>query len=137
LTHYVLEAVPALAIGLTALAYRFVRWPRAGSPLAWPASLGALLALVLAAEAVLILPAEEAAFLSRGRPANLYAHSFSYAALPAYYGRWLSGGFDGSLPGFPGPMRGEMAGARGLAGTPSLPRWPLPALGGRSWFSFL
>jgi len=137
LTHYVLEAVPALAIGLTALAYRFARWPRAGSPLAWPASLGALLALVLAAEAVLILPAEEAAFLSRGRPANLYAHSFSYADLPAYYGRWLSGGFDGSLRGFPGPMRQEMAEARVIDGTPSLPRGRLLVLGDRSWIYFL
>ncbi|MGH7765379.1 MAG: hypothetical protein ACREOM_13285 [Candidatus Dormibacteraceae bacterium] len=82
LTHYVHEAIPPLAVGISLLAVR-VRW----SPLAAPI---AALALVAAAEAVLVLPAQETATVQRtGAPAP-FLHNFAYAGLPAYYANWLA-----------------------------------------------
>ena len=136
LTHYVLEAVPALAIGLTALAFRVAGRPRAGSAVGWLAGLSALLGLLVAAEAVLILPAEETALLTRGQAAVIYGHSIPYAALPGYYARWVGGQFE-SPRGFPGPMGEEMEEARLIESARSLPAGPLLVLGDRAWIYFL
>jgi hypothetical protein len=136
LTHYVLEAAPPLAIGLTAPAFRLARWPRPGSVVAWLAGLGAVIAVLVASEAVLVLPAEEAALLTRGKPATIYGHAIPFSALPAYYWSWITGGFD-SPRAFPGPMADEAAEGDLIAGTPSLPQGPLLVLGDRAWIYFL
>ncbi len=81
LTHYAHEAIPVLAIGISMLAVR-LRW----RPLA--ASVAAL-GVVAAAEAVLVLPAQETARVQGvGAPAP-FLHNYTYAALPAFYANWF------------------------------------------------
>lgn len=81
LTHYVHEAIPALSVGISLLAVR-LRW----RPLA--ASVGAL-GMVAAAEAALVLPAQESALVQGvGAPAP-FLHNYTYAALPAFYANWF------------------------------------------------
>ena len=81
LTHYVHEAVPAMAVGISMLAGR-ISWKPVGAA----AALGAA---ILAAEAVLILPAQEAARMQGYSPPPPLLHNFGYAGLYAYYGNWL------------------------------------------------
>jgi hypothetical protein len=137
LTHYALEAMPALSIGVTALAFHIARRLDLRGPAGLLAGVGAFLALLVAAEGVLILPAEETALLTRGRPATIYGHAIHYSALPAYYASWLDGRLEDSPATFPGPMGEEVAEARLIAGMHSLPPGPLLVLGDRSWIYFL
>jgi hypothetical protein len=82
LTHYVHEAVPALAVGFALIAGR-LRWRLAGS-------LAATAALVIAAEMVLIAPAQETALIAGRRPPPPFQHNFGYAGMAAYYGNWFA-----------------------------------------------
>jgi hypothetical protein len=80
-SHYSHEVIAPIAYTI-ALVVERVRRP-------WLAVLPAALALLVAAEAALILPAQETALLN-GRPAPPpFEHNFSYEGLPAYYGNWL------------------------------------------------
>ncbi|MGA7911770.1 MAG: hypothetical protein WCC30_09535 [Candidatus Dormiibacterota bacterium] len=116
LTHYVHEAIPALAVGMSLLAVR-LRW----RPLA--ASVAAL-GLVAAAEAGLVLPAQETALVQGvGAPAP-FLHNYAYAALPAFYANWFafmtgeksSSAYDAWFPGQGGKDAAELERLRRAAG---------------------
>ena len=82
LTHYVHEAIPSLAVGISLLTSRVPRRPLSATM--------AAAGLLLAAEAVLVLPAQETARVQGvGAPAP-FLHNYTYAALPAYYANWLA-----------------------------------------------
>ena len=109
LTHYVHEAIPSLAVGISLLAVKIRRRPLAASV--------AALGLLAAAEAVLVLPAQETARVQGvGAPAP-FLHNYTYAALPAYYANWfefLSGqksrsAYDAWFPGQAGKDVAEIA----------------------------
>jgi hypothetical protein len=96
LTHYVHEAMPPLTIAVAVLAVRFAQRRRAlpGEPaqgwrwaLVVPAS--ALVALA-GAEAVLVLPAQETALVTRTSAPRPFLHFFGFPHLPDYYGNWLA-----------------------------------------------
>lgn len=81
LTHYVHEAVPAIAVGASMLAGR-VSWKPLGVA-------AALAAAVLASEAVLIVPAQETARMQGYAPLPPLLHNYGYAGMLGYYGNWL------------------------------------------------
>jgi hypothetical protein len=116
LTHYAHEAIPALSVGISLLAVR-LRW----RPIA--ASVGAL-GVVAAAEAALVLPAQESALVQGvGAPAP-FLHNYTYAALPAFYANWFefvtgdksSAAYDAWFPGQAGRDAAEVATLRQAAG---------------------
>lgn len=84
LTHYVHEAVPALAIGVAALIAWL--WPRHG----WRAAPAAIVTMIVCCEAVLILPAQQSAFLTRTKAPAPLQHNVSYPGLARYYANWFA-----------------------------------------------
>jgi hypothetical protein len=147
LSHYAVEVIPPLAVAIAALAVHALRVVHTRRPglhiaaaaLAVPA---ALIMLIGAAEAVLILPAQEVAFLQRTHAPPPFLHNFSYAGLPGYYGRWLSS-ISGQplraqgLSGFPGPIREELAEAERLDLLARDSHTRVLVLGDRAWVYFL
>jgi hypothetical protein len=158
LSHYAIEVIPPLAIGIAALAAFWVRrtparrwWTRLAA--AALAVLPAFALLVGGAEFILIAPNREVAVLQHQQAALPFLHNFSYPALPQYYARWANWVVrhpfqEQSLGGFPGPIRSEVAEAAvldRLADLPSadisLPRAgegiKVLILGDRSWVYFI
>ena len=96
LTHYVHEAMPPLTIAVAALAVRFAQKPRAfpaetGRRWRWLLAVPASALVALAgAEAVLVLPAQETALVTRTSAPRPFLHFFAFPQLPDYYGNWLS-----------------------------------------------
>jgi hypothetical protein len=82
LTHYVHEAVPALAVGVALIAGRLHNRS--------VASVAGAVAMVVGAELVLIAPAEQTALIDGRRPPAAFLHNFSYADMPAYYANWFA-----------------------------------------------
>jgi len=130
LTHYVHEAVPALAVGVSVLAAR-ISW----KPVAAAASLAAV---VLAAEAVLILPAQETARIQGYVAPPPFLHNYGYAGMVAYYGNWLDmvsgaksvAAYDAWFPGQASSDGAELARLRQM-GTSSSTR--IIVIGDRPW----
>jgi hypothetical protein len=124
LSHYAIEVIPPLSVAIAALTSAALKSLSAGRP--WPrfasaivATPVALIMLVGGAEVVLIAPAQEVALLRSTHAPPPFLHNFSYARLPAYYGRWLRWMTQHpfttqGLTGFPGPIREEIAEARVL-----------------------
>ena len=81
LTHYSHEAIPPLAFAVALLVARVRR--------RWLAVVPAALAVIVGAEAALIIPALETALLTGRTPPPPLLHNFSYERLPAYYSNWL------------------------------------------------
>ncbi len=81
-THFAHEAVPALAFAIAVLVGRVRR--------RWLAAPGALLALVLSCELVLIIPAQTTAWINRTPAPRLMQHNYDYQNMPLYYGNWLA-----------------------------------------------
>ncbi|TMD42794.1 MAG: hypothetical protein E6I88_03470 [Chloroflexi bacterium] len=147
LSHYAMEAIPPMAITIAAVCASALRVKAiqtrslrpAASLVAAPL---ALAALVGAAEAVLILPAQETALLRATSAPPPFLHNFAYADLPAYYGRWLSWVIRHSLTtqdlsGFPGPIREEADEAHILEQGRTNSRTTVLVLGDRAWVYFL
>jgi hypothetical protein len=112
-THYVHEAIPALSVGIAMLA--------GGVRILWrPAAAAAgVAALVVAAEAVLILPAQEVARLRGVQAPQPFLHNFAFTRLPAYYENWfafISGAKSESQyrAWFPGDVRRDVSEGRQL-----------------------
>jgi hypothetical protein len=81
-THFFHEAAPVLAFAI-ALRVAGFRWR-------WHLAPQAALALVIFAEAVLILPSQQTAVMESRTPQIPLRHNFAYWDLPAYYGNWLA-----------------------------------------------
>ncbi|HEY8761983.1 MAG TPA: hypothetical protein VIP52_13845 [Candidatus Dormibacteraeota bacterium] len=130
LTHYSHEAIPPISFAV-ALAVGRIR-PR------WLAAAPAALAVIVAAEAVLILPAQETAFLNGTIAPRPYLHNFSYRALPAYYWNWLelvlgretAAAYADRFPGSPAVDNSEAAFLRSQPGSADA---RLIVLGDRPW----
>jgi hypothetical protein len=141
LTHYVIEAVPPVAVALAGLAMGMVRPGRARRPRLWLVSAGSLVALVVCAEVILIAPAQETSLLAGTTAPRPFLHNFSYADLPGYYGRWLAGlgapHAATDAQGFPGPFATEAAAAQALERIDAPRKERLVVLGDRAWVYFL
>jgi hypothetical protein len=130
LTHYSHEAIPPLSFAV-ALAVGRVRRR-------WLAVVPAALAVIVGAEAVLILPAQETALLNGTAPPPPFLHNFSYQGLPAYYSNWLelvlarepAGAYADRFPGSPAADRAEAA---FLKSQPDSADARLIVLGDRPW----
>jgi hypothetical protein len=81
-THYVHEAIPALAFAIALVVDGF-RWR-------WFVAPAAALALVVCAEAALILPAQQTALTQSKPPPRPFLHNIGYQNLPSYYANWLA-----------------------------------------------
>ena len=81
-THFFHEATPALAFGIALRVSGFRR--------RWFVAPQAALALVIFAEALLILPAQQTAVMQSRIPPLPLKHNFGYWDLPAYYGNWFA-----------------------------------------------
>lgn len=147
LSHYAIEAVPPLAIAIAALTV--ATWRQfEGQPSLVRVVTGtvavplALTALFLTAEAVLILPARETAFIQKAPVPPPFLHNFSYGALPGYYARWATWVLGHPLQaqplsGFPGPFGEEQAEARLLDRLSAGSSVKIQVLGDRAWVYFL
>jgi hypothetical protein len=80
-THFAHEAIPALAFAIALIACRFRR--------RWLAAPAAAVALVVCAEAVLILPPWQTALMLSTSPPRPFLHNFGFETLPAYYANWV------------------------------------------------
>lgn len=131
-THYFHEAVPALAFAIAIRVAGF-RWR-------WIVAPQAALALVIFAESILILPAQQTAVMQSVPPPLPFLHNFGYQDLPAYYGNWLAfasrsksqSQYDQWFAEV-GRQEAEVALLRRLAGSSSA---RLLVLGGRPWIYF-
>jgi hypothetical protein len=81
-THFAHEAIPALAFAI-AYATSLIRWR-------WVVAPAAGAALVICAELVLILPAQETALMQSMPAPRPFLHEVGYHNLPAYYANWLA-----------------------------------------------
>jgi hypothetical protein len=81
-THFFHEAAPVLAFAIAIRVAGF-RWR-------WHIAPQAALALVIFAEAVLILPSQQTAVMESRTPQIPLRHNFGYWDLPAYYGNWFA-----------------------------------------------
>jgi hypothetical protein len=81
-THFFHEATPALAFAI-ALRVSGFRWR-------WHIPLQAALAMVIFAEALLIIPAQQTAVMESRTPQWPLRHNFGFWDLPAYYGNWFA-----------------------------------------------
>jgi len=130
LTHYSHEAIPPLSFAV-ALAVGRVRR-------SWLVVVPAALAVIVGAEAVLILPAQETAFLNGSTAPRPYLHNFSYQGLPTYYSNWLelvlgretATAYADRFPGSPAVDRSEAAFLRSQPGSADA---QLIVLGDRPW----
>jgi hypothetical protein len=80
-THFAQEAIPAIAFSI-AYAVSLLRWR-------WVIAPAAALAVVVGAELVLILPAQQTALMQSKTPPRPFLHEVGYHNLPAYYANWL------------------------------------------------
>lgn len=81
-THYSHEAIPALAFAI-ALGSARLRWR-------WRIPPAAAVALVVCAELVLILPAQQTALMQSKPAPRPFLHNVGYQNLPAYYANWFA-----------------------------------------------
>jgi hypothetical protein len=81
-THFFHEAAPALAFAIAIRVAGF-RWR-------WFVAPQAALALVIFAEALLILPAQQTAIMESRTPPLPLKHNLGFWDLPAYYGNWFA-----------------------------------------------
>jgi hypothetical protein len=81
-THFFHEATPALAFAI-ALRVSGFRWR-------WHIPIQAAVALVIFAEALLIIPAQQTAVMESRTPQWPLRHNFGFWDLPAYYGNWFA-----------------------------------------------
>jgi hypothetical protein len=128
-THYSHQAIPALAFAIALLVAGF-RWR-------WFVAPAAALALVVCAESVLILPAQQTALMQSKSPPRPFLHNIGYQNLPAYYANWLayaSGAKSESQYeqwfAEAGRQEAEVALLRRLAGSSNA---RLQVLGSRTW----
>jgi hypothetical protein len=128
-THFFHEAAPALAFAI-ALRVSGFRWR-------WHIPLQAVVAMVIFAEATLIIPAQQTAVMESRTPQWPLRHNFGYWDLPAYYGNWFayvsgfrsSSQYDQWFNGV-GPQEAESALLQRVAGSSSD---RLLILGGQPW----
>ena len=81
-THLVHEAIPPMAIAIAIVAARFGQGRRV------LATAGAAVALLVAAELVLILPARQTALMTGTTAPRLFLHNYAFWEMPAYYSNW-------------------------------------------------
>ncbi len=81
-THLVHEAIPPMAITIALVAARFGQGHRV-----W-ATAGAAVALLVASELVLILPAWQAAAMTGTDAPRFVRHNYAFYEMPAYYANW-------------------------------------------------
>jgi hypothetical protein len=129
LSHYVQEAVPALAFTVSLVAVR-LRWRALVYPLA-------AVSVVVAAEAVLYLPATQTT-AEQGQPERRLVHYFAYTELPAYYANWLEYATGarsraGYMAWFPGGAGTDAKEAERLSSLTSGSQVRMIVLGDRPW----
>ncbi len=147
LSHYSVEVLPpaalaialALSSGLVRLSPHHRRQRRLALIGAFPL---ALVAMVMTAEAALIIPPREVALLDGTSAPPPFLHNFSYPDLPAYYARWATWAVQHPLrsqplDGFPGPFGDEQAEAVMLDRVARGATPHLQVLGDRAWVYFL
>jgi len=147
LSHYSVEVIAPVALaialaissGLVHLPPNY-RWARRLAVIVAPPL--ALVAVVTCAEAALIIPPREVAFLSGISAPPPFLHNFSYPDLPAYYARWATWVVhhplrSQPLDGFPGPFREEQSEAELLDRLAAGATPDLQVLGDRAWVYFL
>lgn len=138
LTHYVIEAVPPLALAVVGAGRRIPGADGARLARRVLAFAGGLAVLVLLAEAVLVVPAREVSLVTGRAAPPPFLHNFSYADLPAYYAQWARSLWAGpSVRRFPGPFATEMAEAGVIDRLPPPQSGPLLVLGDRAWIYVL
>jgi len=128
-THFFHEATPALAFAIAMRVSGF-RWR-------WHIPIQAAVALVIFAEATLIIPAQQTAVMESRTPQWPLRHNFGYWDLPAYYGNWFayvsgirsSSQYEQWFNGV-GPQETESALLQRVAGSSSD---HLLVLGGQPW----
>lgn len=130
LTHYCHEAIPPLAFTAGMAIQRF--------RLRWLAAVPAAIAVLAGAEAVLIIPAQETALLTRTGAPRPLLHNFAYEGIPAYYSNWFlfvlgrepAAAYADTFPGGTAVGRAEIAFLKAQPGSADS---RLIVLGDRPW----